>query len=204
MTDNRTVHLQNCLDRLHRGDEAARKELLEGTCERLTQLTRTMLRDYRRLKRWEETDDVFCEAVTKLQQALVAVQPTSSRHFYNLAATQLRRVLIDFARHYYGAEGIGAHHDTAKINADQSSPPKYDSADSRGEPTSLLEWSEFHELVESMPAEEREVVDLLWYEQLTQEQAAAVLGVTARTIRRRWQDARYKLCKARLGEPLPE
>ena len=192
------------LNKLHSGDAEVVPLLIEHTCERLRTLSRRMLRRFPRVHRWEETDDVFCEAVTKLQQALVAVQPTSSRHFYNLAATQLRRVLIDFARHYYGAEGIGAHHDTAKINADQSSPPKYDSADSRGEPTSLLEWSEFHELVESLPAEEREVVDLLWYEQLTQEQAAAVLGVTARTIRRRWQDARYKLCKARLGEPLPE
>ena len=34
---------------------------------------------------------------------------------------------------------------------------------------------------------------LLWYEQMTQEQAAEVLGVTARTVRRRWQDARYRL-----------
>ncbi len=73
-----------------------------------------------------------------------------------------------------------------------------------GEPTTLLEWSEFHEWVDSLPDDEREVFDLLWYQQLTQEQAAEVLGVTTRTIRRRWQDARLKLCKARLGESLPE
>ena len=46
--------------------------------------------------------------------------------------------------------------------------------------------------------------NLLWYEQMTQEEAAEVLGVTARTIRRRWQDARYRLCKARNGRAVTE
>ena len=163
-----------------------------------------MLRRFPRVQRWEETDDVFCEAVAKLQNALKTIQPESSQHFYNLAATQLRRVLIDFARHYYGAEGMGAHHETGKIDPDNGAPPKYEVADSHDEPATLIEWSEFHESVEALPEEEREIVDLLWYQQLSQEQAAEVLDVTTRTVRRRWQDARYKLCKARLGEPLPE
>jgi RNA polymerase sigma-70 factor (ECF subfamily) len=67
-----------------------------------------------------------------------------------------------------------------------------------------MEWTEFHEQVDALPEEEREVFNLVWYQQLTHEQAAGVLGVTTRTVRRRWQDARYHLCKARMGEPLPE
>jgi RNA polymerase sigma factor (sigma-70 family) len=192
------------LNELRAGDPEAAPRLIEYSCERLRALASRMLRRFPQVHRWEETDDVFCEAVTKLHRALASVQPEHSRHFYNLAATQLRRVLIDFARHYGGAEGLGAHHDTAHSKLDENTPPKYDSADCRDEPATLLEWTEFHELVESLPAEEREIVDLLWYQQLTQEQAAALLGVTARTVRRRWQDARYKLSKARLGEPLPE
>ena len=54
-----------------------------------------------------------------------------------------------------------------------------------------------------MPDEEREVFNLVWYEEMNHEQVAEILGVTARTVRRRWQDARYRLQKARLGEPLP-
>ena len=60
-----------------------------------------------------------------------------------------------------------------------------------------MEWTEFHEQIEALPEEEREVFNLVWYQQLTHEQAAEVLGVTTRTVRRRWQDARYRLCKAR-------
>jgi RNA polymerase sigma factor (sigma-70 family) len=192
------------LNLLRAGDTDALPRLIEHSCERLRALARRMLRRFPQVQRWEQTDDVFCEAVTKLHRALASVQPENSRHFYNLAATQLRRVLIDFARHYGGADGLGAHHATAQFNANESAPPKYDSADTRNEPATLSEWTEFHELVESLPAEEREIVDLLWYQQLTQEQAAELLGVTTRTIRRRWQDARYKLSKARLGEPLPD
>ncbi len=196
------------LDLLRAGDRDAVPRLIEHTCERLRTLTRRMLRRFPQVHRWEETDDVFCEALTKLHRALETVQPESSRHFYNLAAVQMRRVLVDFARRYYGAEGMGAHHDTVQMGADglsdQRSAPKYESADTSGEPATLLEWTEFHEWVETLPDEEREVFDLLWYQQLTQEQAAEVLGVTTRTIRRRWQDARLKLCKARLGESLPE
>ena len=134
---------------------------------------------------------------------LETVKPESPRHFYNLAATQIRRVLIDMARRYCGPEGLGSHHDTS-AGKPEGDAPRYEQADSSGEPSSLAEWTEFHEQVEAMPEEEREVFNLVWYEEMTHEQVAEVLGVTTRTVRRRWQDARYRLQKARLGEPLPE
>jgi RNA polymerase sigma-70 factor (ECF subfamily) len=112
-------------------------------------------------------------------------------------------VLIDLSRRYYGAEGLGSHHETEVRGADGRTSPRHEPSDVSGEPASLMEWSEFHEQVEALPEEERETFNLLWYEQLTQDEAAEALGVTARTVRRRWQDARYRLAKARLGEPLP-
>ncbi|HZZ73067.1 MAG TPA: sigma-70 family RNA polymerase sigma factor [Pirellulales bacterium] len=191
------------LELLRAGDPAAAARLLEHSCERLRALASRMLRRFPQVRRWEETDDIFCEAVAKLQRSLETVRPETARHYYNLAAMQLRRVLVDFARRYYGAEGLGRHHETVHENSDQAAP-KYEGADAGGEPGSLVEWTEFHEWIDRLPDAEREVFDLLWYQQLTQEEAAEILGVTTRTIRRRWQDARYALCKARLGEALPE
>jgi RNA polymerase sigma-70 factor (ECF subfamily) len=191
------------LDLMRAGDATARQRLIEHSCERLRGLARKMLRRWPKVRRWEETDDVFVEAATRLNRALGTVQPESPRHFYNLAATQIRRVLIDLARRYYGPEGVGSHHDTAARSREDSAPPQYEQADVSAEPGSLMEWTEFHEQIGALPEEEQEVFNLLWYEQLTHEQAAEVLGVTTRTVRRRWQDARYRLCKARLGEPLP-
>ena len=100
------------LDLMRAGDPSARTRLIDHSCERLRGLARKMLRRYPKVRRWEETDDVFVEAVTRLHRALESVQPESPRHFYNLAATQIRRVLIDLSRRYYGPEGIGSHHDT--------------------------------------------------------------------------------------------
>jgi len=191
------------LDLMRAGDTTARQRLIEHSCERLRGLARKMLRRYPKVHRWEETDDVFVEAVTRLDRALGSVEPKSPRHFYNLAAAQIRRVLIDLSRRYYGAEGLGSHHDTEVRHPEDDTPPTYEQADSAGEPASLMEWTEFHEHIGMLPDEEQEVFNLLWYEQLTHEQAAEVLGVTTRTIRRRWQDARYRLYKVRIGEPLP-
>jgi RNA polymerase sigma-70 factor (ECF subfamily) len=162
-----------------------------------------MLHRYPLVQRWEETDDVFVEAIAKLHCALADVRPESPRHFYNLAATQIRRVLVDLARRYGGPQGLGSHHDTVAKDPDGRTPPHYERADVSCEPSSLAQWSEFHEQVEAMPAEEREVFSLLWYEQMSQEEAAEMLGIASRTVRRRWQNACYWIQKLRLGEPLP-
>src|SRR5260370_11899999 len=90
-------HLQACLDRLQAGDEAARRELFDVACRQLVRLARRMLKDYRRLKRWEETDDVFQGAMLRLYQALLHVTPSSLADFYRLAALQIRRELIYLA-----------------------------------------------------------------------------------------------------------
>src|SRR5947209_5895326 len=45
---NQTIQVQGWLDRLRAGDESARKELLNCACDRLTRLTRKMLKSYPR------------------------------------------------------------------------------------------------------------------------------------------------------------
>jgi RNA polymerase sigma-70 factor (ECF subfamily) len=202
MTENRTLHLQKCLERLHGGEEAARRELLEGTCERLTQLTRTMLRDYRRLKRWEETEDVLQNAMLRLYRALQEVTPPTLRDFYRLATAQIRRELIDLSRHYYGPRGSGRLHasNAGPEDSGESHLLPYEQSESTNCPDHLAVWSEFHRQVEALPEEEREVFDLLWYQRLQHTEAASVLGVSARTVKRRWQSACLKLHAALKGE----
>ena len=53
-----------------------------------------------------------------------------------------------------------------------------------------------------MPDAEREVFDLLWYQGLSQAEAAALLGVTERVVRYRWRSARLKLHEM-LGGRMP-
>ena len=70
------------------------------------------------------------------------------------------------------------------------------------EPARLALWTEFHRQVEALPDDEREVFDLLWYQELSQAEAAAIVGVSDRTIKSRWRSARLKLHEA-LGGSLP-
>jgi RNA polymerase sigma factor (sigma-70 family) len=61
------------------------------------------------------------------------------------------------------------------------------------EPGDFADWTGFRERVNQLPASEREIVRLLFYEALTQEGAAQLLGVNIRTVKRRWQSARSRL-----------
>ena len=72
-------------------------------------------------------------------------------------------------------------------------------ADPGGEPSTLAEWTDFHEKVQRLPQTEREVFDLLWYEGLTQAETAQLLGVTDRTVKNRWRSAKLELHRL-LGE----
>lgn len=184
------TQLQNLIDRRLTGDAAAHDALLYHTCDRLLRLTRKMFHSYPGLRRWEQTDDVFQNSMLRLHRALTEVRVESVRHFFNLAAVQVRRELLDLAKHHFGPEGAGANHHTDGQPADDEGGSLHDSA---AEPGDLSAWSEFHAQVEKLPIDELEVVNLLYYEGLTQEEAAKVLGVSHRTLKRRWQSAKLKL-----------
>lgn len=195
-----TAQIENWILRVQGGDRAATDELIKAAYERLLRLTRKMLKSYPRVARWEQTDDVFQNAAIRLSKALKETVPQSARHFFNLAALAIRRELIDLARHHFGSQGPGSHHDTGKPGAES---PIGLASESTLNPVKLAQWSEFHEQVDALPAEEQEVINLLWYDGVSQTEAAAFLKLSERTLQRRWQSARLKLFHALKGT-LPE
>jgi DNA-directed RNA polymerase specialized sigma24 family protein len=60
----------------------------------------------------------------------------------------------------------------------------------------------FHRQISLLPGEAREVFDLLWYQGLTQAEAASLLDVSERRLQRRWQSAREHLHGVLRGDPL--
>jgi RNA polymerase sigma factor (sigma-70 family) len=202
MSEGTTNVMLRCLERLQRGDETARKELLNAACDRLTRLTRKMFRADGRIRRWEDTCDVHQNAMLRLCRALQDVPVASLREFYRLAALQIRRELIDLARHHYGPAGPAAHHQTwpprEGVETAPSGPPE--AGDSSLEPSKLAVWGEFHEQVGALPDEERELFELVYYQGLTHAEAAQLLGVSTKTVQRRWQAACLKLHEAMGGE----
>jgi RNA polymerase sigma factor (sigma-70 family) len=201
---NQTVAIEGWLAEIRAGNDRARKELLNCACDRLTHLTRKMLKNFGRVKRWEQTDDVVQNSLLRLYRTLAEVQPSSAVEFYRLAALNIRRELLDLAKHYYGPRGLGANYASTDRAADDSQcEPAIDRSAPNDDPGQLADWAAFHAAVEQLPAEEKEVFDLLWYQELSQAEAAELLKVSDRTVKRRWASARLLLHKA-LGQNLPD
>jgi RNA polymerase sigma-70 factor (ECF subfamily) len=198
--------IQGCLDRLRAGDESARQDLIECSCGRLERLTRKMLGGWQRVHRWEETCDVLQNSLVRLCRSLSEAKPARAVDFFRLAALHIRRELHDLAKHYYGPRGVGANHATAAWKspcADEYGDwTAREPLGAEEDPASLAAWAEFHDEVERLPDEECEVFDLLWYQELSQAEAAELLSVSERTVKRRWASARLRLHKV-LGEILP-
>ena len=195
MGEQSGTDFQACIERMNAGDTKARDELLQHASGRLERLARKMLQDFPRVHRWEDTADVMQNAVLRLLQALKAVKIGSAGEFFRLAALEIRRELLDLTRHYYGPDGLGANQATG-IKGDsgqETPPPAHDPSDSTFEPSKLAAWTQFHQQAEALPEEERNVFDLLWYQDLTQSQAAQILHVSVPTIKRRWLSARLHL-----------
>jgi RNA polymerase sigma-70 factor (ECF subfamily) len=115
----------------------------------------------------------------RLHRAVAKIQPETVVGFFKLATKLIRQELIDLGRHYLGPQGLGGNHASAP-----------DAVAVMGQ---IKAFTEFHELVEKLAEDEREVVDLLFYQGMTEREAAAALGISDRTVKRRWREARLKL-----------
>jgi RNA polymerase sigma-70 factor (ECF subfamily) len=187
-----TTQLHRWLERMRAGDNAAQDELVRSVLHRMEQLARKMLKSFPKVHRWAETGDVLQESLLRLLRSLQEVNPGSMREFYGLAAEQIRRQLLDLTRHFFGPEGLAAHH-TSHIKGANSQHALDRVPDETADPEELERWRAFHEEVARLPSEQREIVDLVFYQGWTQVEAAEFLGVTERTVRSRWKRALLKL-----------
>lgn len=181
--------IEELLRRFREGDPAARDELINLSYERFRRLAQRMLNAYPRLRRYMETGDVLNGAMSPLLRALGEIRPESPGHFFNLAALQIRRHLLDLTRRYFGQYGPGSKHDTGGLPADDTGGALHSAQQHTDAVKSLEEWTAFHEAVGVLPADQRAVMDLLWYQGLRQQDAARLLGVDVRTVKRWWRAA---------------
>ncbi len=198
MSEGSSSQLQIWLEQMNAGDRAAREALIGHACQRLRLLARKMLHeDFARLRRQEETLDVLQGALMRLHRALSApeVKPSSLAQFFALATEMIRRELLDLSRRHFGPNR--PRNVSLQGDVEGSIPPPHaDPSDSTNDPRLLLAWSEFHEQIQKLPTEERQVFELLWYQELPQAEAAAILNVSVPTVKRRWLSARLLLREA--------
>jgi RNA polymerase sigma-70 factor (ECF subfamily) len=190
-----TVWLQSCVKRWRGGDQDAADCLFREVGQRLEVIARKMLRAFPVLRGCAETGDVLQGSLVRLLNTLRRLQPESTRHFFNLAAVHVRRELLDLARRFSGRGRV-------PLAADSTGAAALQAAAAPTEDDDFDLWCRFHEAVERLPDEEREVIDLVFYHGWTQAQIAELLEITERTVRRRWRSACLQLNRL-VGDKLP-
>ena len=166
--------------------EAGATDLLFRHCmERMRVLAHRLFQSRKDLHLFEESDDLLQKTLVRLHRAIHVLKPSTTRAFMTIALQNMRWALKDLSRDMHNRLDKLGH---AKALA------KAPSVDE--EPSTLLEWAHFHDAIEKLPQEERETLDLIYYGGLSQEEAAEMIGVSTRTIKRRWRLARILLARA--------
>jgi RNA polymerase sigma-70 factor (ECF subfamily) len=196
-----TVWLQRCIDHWRAGDHEAADRLFRVVGPRVERLARKMLRGFPTLRDHADTGDIIQGSLLRLLHTLRQLQPESMRHFFNLAAVHIRRELLDLARRYSSMTPV--RRTTGGVSVESVSLGPLGQAAAPAEDDDFELWCRFHEAVERLPGDEREVVGLVFYHGWTQVQIADLLGVTERTVRRHWQSACLRLNEL-VGEKLPQ
>ncbi len=193
-----TTRLRGWADRLRNGDDSALNELLIHFEDQLIRLTRRMLRDFPDVRSVEQTGDVLQKATVRLLVGIRKLSvPENPRHFFRLAALQIRRELIELVNYYGVRADIGFASGAGSTWGNGASRNQLDETDG---PSQLAEWTEFHEKVKLLPDEEREVFELVYYGGLSQSVTAEIIGIHPRTVRKRWHGAQLDLYQALDGQ----
>jgi RNA polymerase sigma-70 factor (ECF subfamily) len=193
MVESTTILIQRQLDRLA-SDSKAKADLIQVAHDRLVILTRKLLGGFPQVRTLEETQSIFNEAFLRLDHALDELKPTTVRQFMGLAALEIRRVLLDIVRKL---RGRGREQRPKNVSLGGGADPEKDIAtdveDSDPGTARLNLLLDLLESVAKLPDEEREVLELLIFQGLTQPEAAQVIGVHEDTVKRRWSRARVVL-----------
>jgi len=199
-----TTFMMHLVERMRDGDKVASNELFTRISLRMQGIARRMLRRFPGVQRWEDAEDIVQKAALRLWRALKQIKPETMRAFYGLAAEQVRRELLDMARHYYGPLGLGTHHES-NLHLENSGGdlvPRRELAVSSEAPEDVERWTAFHAAIEKLPTDEREVFSLTFYHGWGQKEIGELIQVDERTVRRRWRRACEQL-DLMLGGRLP-
>lgn len=183
-TSHKTVHL---LSAVARGDQDAGKQLFSLVYKELHALAHAVMR--------REPSGSILQTTALVHEAYLHLLPDrriewqDRKHFFTTAARAMRRILIDEARKRKTTKrGKGA----PALSLDEGRDLDQLRAGSR------LTFEALDDLdlaLQKMEAQEHlsrlcETVELLFFAELTQDQAAEVLGVSKGTVRRDWEFAK--------------
>lgn len=195
-TTDARVH--RALARIQAGDSAAKNDLLAYASDQLERMARKMMRgsdSYEVVRRWEQTDDVLQGAYLRLSRTIDAIEIATPRDFFKLAATNIRWELKTL-RDKHNAKKADARwyqSDVKHGSEGQTLVPAGIVDGAEAPPDVFAAFSRFLDEIENIPAEDREMIDLVIVDGLTQQEAADTLGMSLSTFRRRYREACVRL-----------
>lgn len=163
-----------------------------GAFDRLYELAYDELRQIARRQRWRhpaggtlQTTALVHEAYVKLFDAST-LDPQDRAHFFALAARAMRQVLID---HFRGAQADKRGGAAVRVELAEHDVP----VEQRG--AVLLALDEALGRLERLDPRLARVVECRFFGGMTQDEIAAALGVTDRTVRNDWRKAKAFLAR---------
>jgi RNA polymerase sigma-70 factor (ECF subfamily) len=127
----------------------------------------------------------------------------SLAEFFGHASAWMRDVLCDQLRKAYGRDDN--HPAVLPLDGGPSDTgPRYEPSSHTLDGEQVRRWTEFHEAVARLPDDLRVAFDLLWYQEMSQAEAAALLGLAVRTVKLRWMRARLRVQQALGGSPFDD
>jgi RNA polymerase sigma-70 factor (ECF subfamily) len=165
------------------GDQRAFEELAELVYDELRRMARGYLRGERPGHTLQPTALVHETYMRLVDQKAMAWE--DRRHFFAIAATTMRRILVDHARHQRCEKRGG---DLRTVSLD-------DVGELVNSETGV-EIVAIHEALERLAAEDplkNSVVELRFFAGLTNQETADVLGCSELTVRRHWRLAKLWL-----------
>ncbi len=191
-----TLVLDRLLQRFREGDAAAKEQLIALAFDRLTRISRRLLKSFggeARVEMWSV--EVCNEAYPRIARALDELQPGSVPQFLGLARLQMQRVLLDRIRSLGGRDGNRGPRPQSLFNNDSEAGGEVrEPADPRDEEQHRLLMIDLLEGIGALPENEAETV---WLKLAghTHPEIADMLGVHKDTVDRYWGKACIKLAK---------
>ena len=182
-----TQNITQLLNSISKGDSAAASQLIDVVYKELHQLASRYIRR-ERVDHTLQTTGLVHEAYLRLFGTDNPPTLNNREHFFAVAATQMRRILVDHARQNCAQKRKGI-----KIPLDEA----YHVSSGRDEDLIAID-DALNELADVDP-EGYKVVELRFFGGYTDKETAQILGKSMAKVRRDWEFARSWLY-ARLDE----
>jgi RNA polymerase sigma-70 factor (ECF subfamily) len=177
--DQTTPDVTALLSQLARGDEQAASNLIPLVYKELRQIAGRHMR--------QERPDHTLQATALVHEAyikLVDQHPANwanRAHFFAVAAQVMRHILVDHARgHLRDKRGGGQPH--VELQEGLAFAPE--------QSTELVEIDAALQQLAELDPRQAKIVELRFFGGLTVEETAAVLGISAKTVKRDWSVAK--------------